>query len=259
MSQPHYDAATIREMIASVPNWYHQIEFAPGLITPGRNDSATHLQRLDALGLPQDFSGLRVLDIGCADGFFSFVAEQRSAAEVVAVDYRQPTKSGFSVGKAIFGSRVEYHVENVYDLTPEKYGRFDVILFLGVLYHLRHPLLAFDRIRQMSKPNGLLFVTSQIIDAYVMMEDGAISTLDALSPRLAALPLWQFFGENALRHDATNKWAPNMAALREIVQEAQFRIVADANYGDRGMVAAQAFEDNRRERFRQLDESKGGL
>ena len=257
MSQPRFDAATIQQKIASHPNWYHQIELAPGIVTPGHHLSAIQVQRLEALGLPRDFSGLRVLDIGCADGFFSFEAEKRGATQVVAVDYRKPTSSGFSLASEILGSQVEYHIDNVYDLTPEEYGTFDVIFFLGVLYHLRNPLLAFDRIRQIIKPGGLLFVESQIIDNYLLLEDGSVSSLEALSPRLAALPLWQFFGRNKLRQDSTNKWSPNMTALRELVQEAQFDIIADAQFRERGLVMAQAISDREREHFRQLDESKG--
>ena len=74
----------VRELIDSVPNWYHRFEFAPGLVTPGLNDSQTALALLQ---LPNDLSGLRVLDIGARDGFFSFECERRGAADVVSIDY----------------------------------------------------------------------------------------------------------------------------------------------------------------------------
>ncbi len=257
MHKTDFSAAAIAQMMAGVPNWYHRIELAPGIITPGVNNTPVYLQRLEALGFPQDFSGLRVLDIGCADGFFSFEAEKRGAAQVVAVDYRKPTNSGFSVAREILGSSVEYHADNVYGLTPEKYGTFDVIFFLGLIYHVRNPLQAFDLIRQMSKPNGLLFVESQIMDQHLVMADGHVRTLASLSPQLVEIPLWQFYGEKTGQRASTNKWVPNMAGLREIIEEAQFEIIRDAAYKERGMALAKAVDDSKRELRRQLDESSG--
>ena len=73
------DNQQIVDLIRNVEFWYHQIELAPGIVTPGVNDSPAVLRNLEALGLPDDCSGLRVLDIGCRDGFFSFAMEARGA------------------------------------------------------------------------------------------------------------------------------------------------------------------------------------
>src|SRR6266496_1047254 len=109
------DDQLLQEKISSVPFWYHRIELKPGLITPGINDSQAVLKFLE---LPKDCSGLRVLDIGARDGFFSFELEQRGA-EVLAIDYVPPDRTGFMVAKEILGSNVTYKVANVYDLDPE--------------------------------------------------------------------------------------------------------------------------------------------
>ncbi|MBY0572402.1 MAG: class I SAM-dependent methyltransferase, partial [Undibacterium sp.] len=95
----------ITKKIAGVPHWYHQIRFPDGSVTPGVNNSAGALAIYDELGLPKDLSGKRVLDIGCADGYISFLAESRGAEEVIAIDYRLPTASGFSVAAEILGSK----------------------------------------------------------------------------------------------------------------------------------------------------------
>lgn len=87
---------------------------------------------------------------------------ERRGAEVVAIDYALPNITGFNVAAKIFGSKVPYIVENVYDLNLETYGAFDIVLFLGVIYHLRNPLLALDKIHSVVKPGGLLFVESAI-------------------------------------------------------------------------------------------------
>ncbi|MGB8354143.1 MAG: class I SAM-dependent methyltransferase [Chthoniobacteraceae bacterium] len=100
------DAEIIKSMIAQHTAWYHRIELSPGIITPGINDSGENLRQLDGLGLPVDCSGLRVLDIGTADGFMAFEMERRGAGEVIALDYRKPTTTGFTIASEILGSRV---------------------------------------------------------------------------------------------------------------------------------------------------------
>jgi tRNA (mo5U34)-methyltransferase len=206
------------------------------------NDSSAVLRNLEALGLPDDCSGLRVLDIGCRDGFFSFAMEARGA-DVTGVDYAPSSVTGFEVAATILDSKVEYVVENVYDLDPEKYDRFDVVLFLGVLYHLRNPLLALDRIRQMLNPGGLLFVECQL------STDERVNSLD--------IPIWQFYPRATLNNDETNKWAPNLLGLGLVVEEAEFTVQDSIAHGSRGYVKAMVAKDGRQEYFRQLDTSKG--
>jgi tRNA (mo5U34)-methyltransferase len=236
------DEKRIRSLMKSVKYWYHQIELAPGVVTPGVNDSQSQLNNLNALGLPSDCSQLRVLDIGCSDGFFSFEMERRGAT-VVAVDYTRPDVTGFSVASQILGSNVVHIVENVYDLSPEKYGLFDLVLFLGVLYHLRNPMLALDRIRRVTKVDGLLFVESQLAT------DRTLSSL--------ATPAWQFFPRNSLNNDESTKWAPNLEGLKSAAEEAQFKVSDSSVCGARGYLKAQAVVDSKKEFFRELDSSAG--
>ena len=138
------DPADLRALVDGHPDWYHQIELAPGLVTPGAHTSGDALKVLNGLGLPADAHGLRVLDIGCRDGFFAFELERRGA-DVHGLDYADPEVTGFGIASRVLGSRVSYSVANVYDLDPDRFGTFDLVLFLGVLYHLRNPMLALDR------------------------------------------------------------------------------------------------------------------
>ncbi len=186
------DPATVRRLIAEHGRWWHQIELAPGIVTPGDDSNRMKLPILDGLGLPQDMTGLRVLDIGCSDGYFSFVMEERGAS-VVAFDFVPETHTGFATARKILGSNVEYRLDNVYNVTPETYGAFDVVLFLGVLYHLRKPLAALDAIRSVTKPGGKLFVGTMMIDKYFQLPDGSVTTLDAVNPLLRTVPLWQAY------------------------------------------------------------------
>jgi tRNA (mo5U34)-methyltransferase len=245
MGNERYDRETIRARMQQVRHWYHRIALAPGLLTPGTHASQEGLAQMDRLGLPEDASGLRVLDIGCRDGFFAFEMERRGAAEVVGIDYAAPEVTGFSVAAEILGSAVTYRVENVYDLSLERHGSFDLVLFLGVIYHLRNPLLALDRIREVIRPGGLLFVESYLT------RHPALENLDQ--------PAWEFYPGDSLAGDATNKWGPNLSGLKAVVVEAQFEINNAFRAEGRGYVSARAGGDGRRAYFRALDASAGLL
>ena len=106
------DPNVIRALVDGHRGWYHQIELAPGIVTPGPHHSAGALAAMDRVGLPREASHLRVLDLGCRDGFFAFEMERRGA-EVVGVDYAAPDITGFSIAARILGSGVTYVVENV--------------------------------------------------------------------------------------------------------------------------------------------------
>jgi tRNA (mo5U34)-methyltransferase len=123
---------------AEALRWFHTIDLGHGVITKGVDISQP--ERLARLRLPDDLSGRSVLDIGAWDGFFSFEAERRHAARVVASDYYawHGTGWGTGQGKAAFqlarealGSRVEDVDLDVMDLSPDRVGSFDVVLFLG--------------------------------------------------------------------------------------------------------------------------------
>ena len=122
----------IQRQIESVPYWYHRIPIQPGLVTPGVNDCATTLARL---GLPDDCRGMRALDLGTRDGFFAFELERRGA-QVLAVDYMPRDRSGFDIAARLVGYQGSYLQENIYNLSAEQIGSFDLVLFLGLLYHL---------------------------------------------------------------------------------------------------------------------------
>ena len=90
------------EAIAKQWKWHHKIEVAPGVWTPGLQDTQTLLSQI---GMPEDLSGMRVLDIGARDGFFTFEAERRGAREVVALDNEAPTNTGFAIAAELLDSR----------------------------------------------------------------------------------------------------------------------------------------------------------
>ena len=217
------DREEIERLVAEHGRWWHEIELAPGIVTPGDDSNRMKLPILDALGLPRDLRGQRALDIGCSDGYFSFELERRGA-DVVAIDF-----------------------------VPESYGRFDVVLFLGVLYHLRKPLAALDAIRSVMHEGGQLFVGTMLIDEYFLLPDGTTTTLDALDPRLKDVPLWQFYPGDSLNGDYTNAFAPNRRALEAALQEAQFRVDDFRIVSMGGYARATAVVDSRMAKYQRLD------
>ena len=177
-----------REAIAEQAKWHHRIEVAPGVWTPGLQDTQTLLTQI---GMPEDLGGMRVLDIGARDGFFTFEAERRGAREVIALDNEPPDRTGFSIAAELLGSRATYVTENVYSLAPEHYGRFDLVLFLGVIYHLRHPLLALDRIHDVCEPDATLLVETHMIDEGFVDAAGEWRKLNDFHSDLSSIPLVQ--------------------------------------------------------------------
>ena len=166
----HLDAAFvdwIRHQAEAEAYWFHKIELFPGYFSPGWSDPVEG--KLPYFGLPEDLSGMRVLDIGCAEGFFSVEAERRGAREVIGIDSFPDSIRRFNIVKAARQSNASAFLMNVYDLEPKRLGTFDLVLFYGVFYHLKHPQLALERIRSVCT-GTLLFQTHALDDPSLQKE-----------------------------------------------------------------------------------------
>jgi tRNA (mo5U34)-methyltransferase len=144
--------------LRSAKGWWHSFELPDGTRIDGVVEVGVLEQRIAQFPIPNDLHGQRVLDIGAWDGWYSFEMERRGA-EVVAIDNWDNPR--FREIHARLGSRVEYLQLDMYDLTPERVGRFDIVLFMGVLYHLKHPLLALERVCALT--TGLAAVESFVL------------------------------------------------------------------------------------------------
>ena len=224
--------AELREAIRR-HDWYHSIELRPGVVTPGR---AAERNVLPFLGIPDDLSGVSVLDIGCWDGFFSFECERRGAKRVVASDVWETFgRDAFDFARAELNSAVEPVQASVYDL-PEVLGgeRFDLVLFLGVLYHLRHPLLAIEKVAEVTAPGGLAVVETAV-DAESLMDR----------------PLMAFYPGDELNGDPTNWWTPNVTGLAAMLGVSGFtdvRARVQLYGGNRSVFHAVKVTDAERDR-----------
>jgi tRNA (mo5U34)-methyltransferase len=197
----------LRQRLAARP-WFHTIDLGAGLVTPGCDNSPA---KVGYLGLPERLDGLSVLDIGAYDGFFSFECERRGARRVVAADHYcwtyggMATKEGFDTCKAALGSRVEEALVPVEEITPQRVGVFDLVLFLGVLYH------APDMVRYLK-------LVRAVCRGRVILE----TEIDAEDyPQPAAV----FYPGKSLNNDASNFWGPNQACVEAMLREVGFRKV----------------------------------
>jgi hypothetical protein len=182
-------------------------EQAVSSLLPASIDWWQHFETLLSLRLP-DLAGKTVLDVEASDGYFSFAAERFGAARVVAVDghtWRRPGgKAAFELRRQTLVSNVEDHEVDVLDICPDTVGQFDVVLFLGALNRVRHPLLALERVASVTKE--LLVVEATIDMAFLP------------APAMAFYP-WKMLREQ------TNWWGPNRAAIVGMLHSVGFEDV----------------------------------
>ena len=197
-------------------SWYHTIDLGNGLVTPGMTD---HRPFVDLYQLPESLDGLRCLDVGSLDGFWAFEMERRGAAEVVATDvaawdqWDMRAESGglmptdqtmgdcFQLAHRLLRSIVRRETCSVYELSAERFGKFDLVLISDVLAHLRDPELALERVFGVTR--------------------GEVLIAEVYSPALEVFGdarLLEFKGGPA----PSAWWVPNTNALKEMIVAAGF-------------------------------------
>lgn len=202
--------------------WYHTIELTAGVVTPGWHDTRPVVADIP---FPQSLEGMRCLDVGTFDGFWAFEMERRGAAEVVAVDVPDPARwdwppgsttealeaigsrkgggRGFEIARNALGSRVTRLDRSVYDLKESDLGTFDLVYLGSLLVHLRDPIRAIERLRDVCR--GMMLVVDGI-DPWLslLFPRQPVAAVDALGR-----PWW---------------WYPNVAALRRWVEVGGFQL-----------------------------------
>lgn len=218
------DDADWAARVAALPEWYHTIDIAPGVVTPGWFD----LRSLPAeLPIPASTAGMRCLDIGTFDGFWAFELERRGAAEVTAVDVLDPEKwdwpvgseasvveavgrrkaagRGFDIAREALGSKVERREMSVYDLDPAAIGTFDFVYVGSLLLHLRDPVRAVERVASICSGQAL-FVDAVDLPLSRLFPRRPIATLDGIGR-----PWW---------------WKPNTAGLARMITAGGFQVTS---------------------------------
>lgn len=200
---------TAPQSVMTAPEqWFHSYDFPDG-------ENVTGVKPLWMLKAEADrvfkhgVTGKTVLDIGAWDGFFSFEAEKRGASRVLATDHFSwsgpgwATQAGFDYAHAKHGSKIEARDIDVPDLTPDSVGRFDMVLFLGVLYHLKDPFTILESVSALTN-NHLVLETETALD-------------------FLPWPVMRYYEGSSLNNDPTNFWAPNRAGLKALLREFGFK------------------------------------
>jgi tRNA (mo5U34)-methyltransferase len=206
------DTALALKLIQGKP-WHHDFEIIPGVRT---NGSYNPENLWNELLLPLDMKGMSLADVGASNGYFSFEANRRGA-KVVAFDFRHKDNSGFGLAQYINGmNEIEHNHINVLDIAPGKYGQFDVVLSLGLLYHVSDPYLALSNCAALSR--GRLLIESYCIDSL-------------LPPSMASEPVMRFIPDperfpmqGQPNVDRSNFWGFNAMCLRRMLEDIGFEV-----------------------------------
>lgn len=222
-SMPSVDPAALRQRVAALPFWYHRIELPGGVVTPGW----APLSR-DSYRVPADLTGKRVLDVGAWDGFWTFEALKRNARQAIAIDNfsdylgtlnktDRRAWENFDLCREAFAygpDRCERYEMDAYDVSEERLGRFDVVFCFGTLYHLRHPLLALDKLASIC--DGDIYVESAILDDFSPYRGGFGHGYPG------GQLVMEFYPDNQYGNNHSNWWVPTLHCLAQMVRAAGF-------------------------------------
>ncbi|HEX4696327.1 MAG TPA: TIGR04290 family methyltransferase [Candidatus Udaeobacter sp.] len=219
------DRAQLAHQIRALGDWFHNIEISGIQTAPHHflGDYPRVKWERFQHAIPADLRGKTVLDIGCNGGFYSIEMKRRGADRVVAIDFDDRYLAQARFAAKAFGYEIELRKLSVYDV-HELGEQFDVVLFLGVLYHLRHPLLALDLIHEHVARDLFIFQSLQrgsetiepVEDDYEFWEPDVFDR-----PGFPKL----YFVEKRYAGDPTNWWIPNRAAVEAMLRSSGFEIV----------------------------------
>jgi tRNA (mo5U34)-methyltransferase len=218
----------IERRVRELGAWFHNMDLGGVLTAPGHflGDYPRAKFRRFEHALPRDLTGKTVLDIGCNAGFYALEMKRRGAARVVAIDSDDRYLAQARFAAEVAGAEIELHKMDVYDVASLR-ERFDLVLFMGVFYHLRHPLLALDLVRQHVVRDCLLFQSMQRGSREVAPVDEDYEFRETEHFERPGYPA-MFFVENRYSHDATNWWIPNRACVEAMLRSAGFTVASHA-------------------------------
>jgi tRNA (mo5U34)-methyltransferase len=225
MNMSASETATLRQRIDDLGPWFHNLTIGGVQTAPDHflGDYPNIKWRGFAHAIPDDLTGKTVLDIGCNAGFYSFEMKRRGAERVVAIDYDERYLAQARFAAEASGTDIEFRKMTVYQVAELK-ERFDVVLFLGVLYHLRHPLLALDLLHDHVCRDLLVFQTMMRGSATVPQLEENYHFWNTEVFEQDGYPL-MYFVEHEYANDWTNWWIPNRACAAAMLRSAGFEII----------------------------------
>lgn len=221
-------ASDLRARIEALGPWFHNIDLGGVWTAPDHflGDYPGAKFRRFAHALPDDLTGKTVLDIGCNAGFYALEMKRRGAARVLGVDHDEHylAQARFAAEVLGFERDVEFRKLEVWDVGSLG-ERFDVVIFMGVLYHLRHPLLALDLIHEHVAKDLLIFQSMQRGSNGVFEPEADYEFSETDIFHESGFPKLHFI-EHSYAKDPTNWWVPNRAGSEAMLRSAGFRIEA---------------------------------
>jgi tRNA (mo5U34)-methyltransferase len=201
--------------------WYHTFELPDGTVIEGFMTAAQQKRRYAQFPIPDDLRGKKLLDIGAWDGWFSFEAE-RHGADVTAIDCVE--LASFLDIHGRLGSKVAYRILDFYEIPDAALGKFDIVFFLGVLYHIRHPLLALEIVCAMTRD--------------VAIVDSFVTDPNNWQEHTNDIPSMEFYELDELGNQFNNWVGPTVACLLAMCRAAGFARVEFLGTGDHHAVVA---------------------
>src|SRR5437764_5389354 len=216
----------IEQRVRSLGQWFHNIDLNGVQTAPDHflGDYPNIKWQNFKHAVPQDLTGKSVLDIGCNAGFYSIEMKKRGAARVVGIDSDDTYLEQARFAAAVSGyDDIEFRKLDVYEV-GQLGERFDLVIFMGVLYHLRHPLLALDTLHDTVVGDLLLFQSMQRGSRQLMHLDDDYAFWETSIFENEAYPK-MYVVEKRYSHDPTNWWIPNRACVEAMLRSAGFTIV----------------------------------
>lgn len=219
-------AEQIRVRVSELGEWFHNLDLGGVQTAPHHflGDYPGNKWKSFAHALPADLRGKTVLDIGCNAGFYSIEMKRRGADRVVGIDFDNTYLAQARFAAEVCGTPIEFRQLSVYDVAKLD-EKFDLVLFMGVLYHLRHPLLALDLVHEHVAKDLMIFQS---------MQRGS----EQCEPLHENYPFWDteiferpsfprlYFIEHRYAGDPTNWWVPNRACAEGMLRSAGFEILS---------------------------------
>lgn len=215
----------IRQRVAELGDWFHNLDLGGVQTAPDHflGDYPQIKWRRFSFAIPEDLTGKSVLDVGCNAGFYSIQMKRRGADRVVAIDTDDKYLEQARFAAKVSNAEIEFRNLSVYRVADLR-ERFDLVLFMGVLYHLRHPLLALELLHEHVVAD--LLVTQSLLR-------GAKENIEVPGD----FPFWEqemferdefprmYFIENRFANDPTNWWIPNRSCFEAMLRSAGFEIL----------------------------------
>jgi tRNA (mo5U34)-methyltransferase len=219
------DRPAIEARVRALGDWFHNLDLQGVQTAPSHflGDYPAVKWRAFAHAIPEDLRGWSVLDVGCNAGFYALEMKRRGADRVLGIDSDPRYLAQARLAAEVSGLDVELRRMSVYDL-PALGEQFDLVLFMGVLYHLRHPLLALDILHQHAARQMLVFQSMLRGSPEVMSVARDYDFNDRIHFHEPSYPVMHFV-EHKYAGDPTNWWVPNRACAEAMLRSAGFALV----------------------------------